>query len=152
MALVRVAEKKDIPAIAELGRKLLEFEFQFDDLLAPCSLPRMKAYYSRRLKNKNARMFVAAEKGRIIGFSLGSIEKTKIMTEKNIGYYDDCFVEEEHRKKGVAQELSGALFAWFKSKGIGHVKISAYTDNKAAVDAWKKIGFKDMLVNLRMKI
>jgi len=89
-------------------------------------------------------VFIAEVDGKTAGFSLVFVkDEIPIFEIEKYGYISDLYVKEEFRGKGVSSNLKEAAVEWCKNKGLKHVSIAVYSDNKFAHDLYNQRGFFD---------
>lgn len=147
---IRKATKKDLPSLIKLSQKLQDYESQFDKTLKPNVEKESGKIFKKEMKSKDTVFFIAEHKNKPIGYCYGKVQKAHPYREyEKEGFYSDCFVEKQYRKKGVGKALTEELFSWFKEKGVESVKLNTLARNPARF-AWKKLGFEPE--GLRLKI
>ena len=62
------------------------------------------------------------------------------------------FVKENARGKGVNALVVEALNGWIRLQGIDEVRLDVYYDNPRAIRAYEKVGFKKLLIHMRMNL
>lgn len=147
---IRKATEKDIERLSELQIDLEKYERRFCKILKDSgSVDEYLKKSRERIKREDCVFFVAEEASKIIGYVLGEIEKpAHHYIYENRGFIVDAFISKEHRGKGIGEKLTEKLLEWFKSKGIKWVKVSAFTTNISAIGFWKKMGFKDYVIEM----
>ncbi|MFA6105511.1 MAG: GNAT family N-acetyltransferase [Patescibacteria group bacterium] len=151
MINIRKATIKDLEGILELGKLLAVHERKCDLLLTPFDIKKSKAKYKRRFADSKACLFVAEKDGDIIGFVYGLLKKSPshIKGHKKIGRLQACYVKKEFRRKQVATKLTDELLYWFGKQNVTLIDLNVYANNEA-INAWRKIGFKDYDVQMRL--
>jgi ribosomal protein S18 acetylase RimI-like enzyme len=155
MLRIRKATLQDLEVLHELQLELAKYEYKLDkNLKNPLRVKEQYyKYYKRKFKNEDCRFFVAEENRKVIGYIVGWIERLPgIYRHKKRGYVADVFVLEEHRGKGVGKKLLEALLKWFKSQKVRWIRLSVYSNNTNAVKVWKKLGFKDYVIEMEMSL
>ena len=56
----------------------------------------------------------------------------------------------DHRGKGLNGALCTKLIDWAKNRNISDIQLDVYAQNKSALDAYAKIGFKPDLLKMRL--
>jgi ribosomal protein S18 acetylase RimI-like enzyme len=149
--IIRKATQKDLNILNKLQIGLAKYERKICKTLKnPDSIRKeFYEYYKKKIRQKNCVFFVAEESKKIIGYVLGEIEKpTHHHIYKYRGYINDVFVLEGYRERGIGEELTKKLIEFFESKGIKWIRVSAYVKNKSAIKFWKKMGFKDYVIDM----
>lgn len=84
--------------------------------------------------------------GGIIGMAVLKIDNTRMFTQNYIkGYVGDVVVNENHRGKGIAEELMRYLIALAKSIKLANINLTSNQNNPkrcAAIKLYEKLGFE----------
>lgn len=144
---IRKATVKDFDRIHELDMKgtMDHYKKYCRDMKDP---RKFKDYYydhfKKLFRKKTVLFLVAEEKGEIIGYCLGEIDKCKKTSKYNKkGYMSEVYVTEKYRKEGVAKKLVKELFKWFRTKKVKWIRLDVYSKNKRAIRFWEEIGFEE---------
>lgn len=153
--VIRIATLDDLDEILKLKIQIKDNEKKYNDSLE--DFDKVKKHYIQYTKNdingKYRRLLVATINGKIVGMILGKQYRSlKISGYKLRGYISNLYVEKKHRKKGIAKELIDSLILWFKEKGVKEMTLEIYSDNKVAIDLYKKIGFTNYSIKMFKKI
>jgi len=152
---IKQLPKKDFVKVKPLHAKLiLHITKKFDDttLIDKKSLNKSFQSEKKDLDTHKGALFVAIEDGKMIGFAMGWIAKQKPWyTYKTYGHFEDMFVEERYRGKGVGKALIKAMVGWFKNQKMKYVFIGSYAAN-SALKVYKHMGFADFTCDLRMRL
>ncbi|MBU1179302.1 GNAT family N-acetyltransferase [Patescibacteria group bacterium] len=149
--ITKKAANKDLDGIMELVKNTTNYHYKIDKYYKPFSKYKgLDKYTKNQIKNKNIKMLIAEDGGKIIGRIIGVITKApSYVTPKKIGEIDDVFIKKNYRRKGIGKKLFKELLKWFKIKKIKHIELSVDARNKIGVNAWKKFGFYDYRVKMR---
>ena len=149
--IIRKATNKDLSEMIELIRDLTDYHYKIDKYYKPFSKYKgLYNYMKDQLKDKNVKILVVEDGGKIIGCIVGVITKApSYITPKKIGNIDYIFIKENYRHKKIGEKLLKELLKWFKEKKIKHVEISVDARNKIGVKAWRKFGFYDYRIKMR---
>jgi RimJ/RimL family protein N-acetyltransferase len=153
MYSIRPAAIIDIPQIRALEKELIEHERG----IAECIKDEEDLFYyniSEIIHDADtSRLLVAEKDGEIIACGMGQIRLNKhYYKEKCFGYIGLMSVKKEYRGNGYGGEIIKALQEWFKTKKIAEVKLKVFANNLNAVNAYKKLGFKDFSIDMRLEI
>lgn len=147
----RPATAKDLPTLRKFEQGVIEAERPFN--------PTLKAekvqYYDLEalLNNPNSVLIIGETEGAIITSGYVKILDAKPQFQfEQYAYMGFMYVLPEHRGKGVNQLLLNELIAWAKARGIQEIRLDVYEENMPAVRAYEKIGFKKLLVEMRLEI
>ena len=129
--------------------------------------PRLKVFEAKRddmgkkyatfigtyIGKKNGVIFLAIENRTVVGYILVFIkDEIPIYKCKQIGYISDLYIKSGFRSQGLSSKLKNQAIAWFKRKNISYIAVPLYLANKTAHSIYKKWGFFDYKVEMRMKI
>ncbi|MEM3640685.1 MAG: ribosomal protein S18-alanine N-acetyltransferase [Candidatus Bathyarchaeia archaeon] len=91
------------------------------------------------LTDYNSIGLIAKVNGQIVGFIIGRIY---IDEESLIGHILTLDVSPTHRQKGIAQRLLLEIEKIFKGKGVKECRLEVREDNIAAINLYRKLGYK----------
>jgi len=151
----RRATPKDFETLHSLHRELIEYEAKLDLLLK-----KGKEYYKydkkhckELLKKKDQIILIAEENNMPIGYIYGEIQKVpNWLTPKKRGFIWDAFVKRDARKTGVCTKLTNEMLKIFRSKGVSWIRLDVYSKNFNSIKVWKKLGFKDYIIEMSKTI
>lgn len=158
---IREAKKDDMKKIILLWKKLMEYHsnlakktqnYEFYWLRSD-SEKKWKIWAEKSINSKTGRLLVAEDKGKMIGYSLTAIKSNiSIYKIRKIGHFHDLYIEPEYRRKGVGRKFLEMGCEWFRSKKIQHFSIAAHSLNPNAIKIYRKFGFSDFHIEMRMKL
>lgn len=118
-------------------------EFKKEHLVGICevenrsfSIPWSRKAFESELENENAVYRVALSGGKVIGYA----GLWKVIDEGDI---TNIAVLPEFRRMGAASSLMGALIDFCKSAGLIKLTLEVRRSNSAAIQLYKKYGFKE---------
>ncbi len=153
--IIRNAKVSDINTIVEMQGNLADYHRKLDKYFRPGKeiSKSFRKYLKVLMKKKNAKVLVAEYESKVVGYTIGKIEKSKVsIVPKKIGKITDLFILPEHRNKGIGKALVSELIQWFKKRKIEYVEIGVHSKNKLALTFWKKHGFKEYMKIMRIKL
>ena len=110
-------------------------------------------FVEKNIKSKNSEIFLAEVENQIVGFCQMLIkDEIPVFKIEKYGYISDLFVKKEYRKKGISTKLKDMAFDWFREKGMKFVSLGMYPDNIESHEIYKKWGFFDYHVDMRIKL
>lgn len=151
---IKKATVKDLDDILELAGLMLDFHHKLDKYYTIYSkYEDHKDFYKEMLSKKDT-LFVLAknEDGDTIGFGQASIISIPKTRAPKIGKLTSVFIKEEYRKQKVGTKIFNSLMYWFKKEKVKYVELHVDARNKKGLSMWKKLGFKDYQVNLKMEL
>lgn len=138
----------------ELVGKMIDYHHLLDDYYKPFSAySDLENEISEWLKDKNMSIFVAEDNGKLIAYLRSSVEKAPTYSAaKKIGLIDDVFVEEVYRRQKIGTALFDEALNWFKIKNVKNIELNVDARNQPAIKLWKKFGFNEYKLRLRMDL
>lgn len=147
----RSGELKDLEILYEFEQGIIAAERPFDSTLKPGKIN----YYDLKvlIESESAEVIIAEINHELIGSGYIKIRQAKDYLQfEKYGYIGFIYVKPEYRRKGISQIVIGRLRSWAKSKGINELRLNVYNDNENAVAAYKKLGMKKHMIEMRMEI
>ena len=149
--IIREAGGSDLCRLLELEQCVVEAERPFNS-----SLKSESAFYydiEKLISSPDAYLLVAEVEGEIIGTGYAQIRESKQSLEhKYHSYLGFMYVSPIHRGKGINAKLIHELIAWSKSRGISDLYLDVYSDNASGIKAYKKVGFKPSLLEMKLSL
>jgi len=145
---IREAKREDIKHIANLNVQLFEYHLQFDARahyyeLRPNSEKTAIKHLDDMLTSEDSTIFVAEERGTIVGYIAGEIvERLPVFEVDKRGDIWEGFVLEEFRGRGIGRQLTERMLRWFKEGGIGYAQLSVDSRNELGYNIWGSLGFE----------
>ncbi len=96
--------------------------------------------FERVVHNPNNFVYIAEDKGNLIGFASFSIRDV-IRYAKPIAELDELLVLEEYRKKGVGKQLMEKVETKAKERNCYRLFIESHYDHKAAHKFYESLGY-----------
>ena len=146
---IRPAKKDDLEILFEFEQGVIEAERPFDPTLKSGHIH----YYDlgEMIHSDDVQLVVAEVDNIIVGSGYARIEKSKIFYKHpNYAYLGFMYVRPEYRGKGINRKIIHALQNWALSKNINELRLEVYYDNLPAIRAYKKIGFSNYLMQMRL--
>lgn len=133
--MIRKAESKDLPILAELASRLW-----------PEHTPEeLSVEFARIVVLPDAAFFLACEDGIAVGFAQCQLRYDYVEgTETSpVGYLEGIFVAEEFRKHGIAKGLLGACESWARDKGCTEFASDCELSNVQSLRFHLNVGFEE---------
>ncbi|NML21875.1 GNAT family N-acetyltransferase [Pseudoflavitalea sp. G-6-1-2] len=149
--ITRKAILNDLPVLAEFLQLLVDAERPFDETLKEGDL----IYYDLQdlIQRDDSEVLVLEDNGKLVGAGYAQIRKAKpYQIEPEYAHLGFQYVLPEYRGRGLNQQLIEGLKSWIRTKGVREVRLDVYTYNNAAVRAYEKAGFKQILTTMRCDI
>jgi GNAT superfamily N-acetyltransferase len=105
------------------------------------------------LASQQAMFAVAESAGEIIGCGFARIEAAKeYLKHSRHGYLGLMYVDPAYRGRSVNGKIIEALKSWCRARGVTELRLEVYGANAAAIRAYEKAGFSQLIVEMRMPL
>jgi len=97
-----------------------------------------------RIKKDDGCALIAVKDNKVVGYIIGGI--TYVEYYRNIDIIaeaESMFILEENRGSGVGKKLLQEFTKWCKHKNVNRVKAVASSQNKRAIEFYRREGFED---------
>lgn len=151
--IIRRADISNLKDIQELNNKLFELEYKEFDPSLKVGWPYEKEgteYFSDMLNNEV--VFIAEANNKIVGYLAGSINVEQSYNTRTLAELDNMYILEEYRKYGIGSKLVNELKTYCRSLGIQELKVTASYKNINAINFYRKNGFEDFDLTLKMEL
>lgn len=133
--MIRKAESKDLPIIAELACQLWPHH----------TVEEMQKDMAGIMAQSDAAFFLAFDGEKTIGFAqcqlrYGYVEGTD---SSPVGYLEGIYVADEYRKQGIAKDLLAACERWAKGMGCIEFASDCELDNMQSLQFHLNVGFEE---------
>lgn len=148
---IRLAKIEELEKLLEFEQGIVTAERSFNPTLKTGEIH----YYdlAELIKSPLAAFYVAELGGEIIasGYVLERQAEDYLQHEKyaHLGF---MYVVPEHRGKGINQLILDALMDWARRRGLTEFRLKVYSENAAAINAYRKTGFEPHLLEMRLGI
>jgi len=133
--MIRKAENKDLPILAELACRLWPEN----------TLEEMQEEFGKIISKSDAAFFLAYGKETAVGFAQCQLRHDYVEgTESSpVGYLEGIYVAENCRKQGIAKGLLTACENWAKEKGCREFASDCQLSNSMSLAFHLKVGFEE---------
>jgi ribosomal protein S18 acetylase RimI-like enzyme len=163
MIVIRKARLKDIDTLISLENELYDNQVEYlresksqnldDFFLKNNSNTFLKQFILKTIRSKNGLVLIAEYDKKIAGYLIIFIKKTiPIFKLEKLAEITDLYIKEEFRGRGISNKLRDEVIKWCKMKNISSITLDMLPNNIHAKMIYEKWGFKDFLVEMRMKI
>ncbi|MDD5181658.1 MAG: GNAT family N-acetyltransferase [Candidatus Nanoarchaeia archaeon] len=156
--IIRKATQKDAKAIVNLMNDLVKHHSSFNDVYYDTNelAKNWKTIYLKKVKtkirSKKTIVLVAEENGKVVGYVDGSL-KPRFLFNKNLTLdIDNISIAEGYRGKGIGTKLMKAIFKIGKKRKAFCAWLGVRAQNKKGRKFYKKLGFKDSMINVVKKL
>ncbi|MGO1752158.1 MULTISPECIES: GNAT family N-acetyltransferase [Psychroflexus] len=146
---IREAKLSDLDLLRKFEQEVIMYERPF----APNLKNDPIQYYDleKLIHDKDSYLLVATLNDDIIGTGYSVIETSEPFKKPGkYAYLGFMFVKPQHRGKGVNGKIIDALIDINKANGITEVQLDVYAENQSALKAYKKKGFTEDLLKMRL--
>jgi len=150
---IRPFRQGDLEQLTEFWRELQSDPVVAGDfcLLSEENVTRWQRYVMKVHEEDEEQILVAEIAGKIVGYVFFlSRAEFPLETRYTWASINELYVHPEHRRKGIATELMKQAFKHLKSMGVTYMRLNVMTENHAAIELYRKLGFRDH--SLRMQI
>ncbi len=141
---MRVAQKNDIPAMANLLSELFAIEVDFE-----IDLDKQQRGLTLLLESNQVVVFVAEVEHQIIGMCSLQILISTAQGSK-VGLIEDVIITKNHQKQGIGKKLLETVKNWAKQQGLTRLQLLADKTNQNALDFYQSNDWKTtQLIALR---
>lgn len=138
--VIRLAKQSDLKQIAIIFQQEIKKSPYNEEVDISSSIKQAKNYYKEHI------IYVACEKGKVLGFVIGS--KYYWLREWRL-WISELFVTEDHRGKGIGKALMKNIEDHFRKEDVSIIELNSHS-KAPAFKFYKSIGFKETgFVNLR---
>ena len=163
MISIRKATLKDVPALVGLWKEFMKYHDEYIIKENPKlrtylvkkkdAADNFRSYIRKNIRSKDAIVHIAEVNGKSAGYSLISIVgNVPIFKIEKIGHLNDLFVRKEFRGMRISSRFKDEAMEWFKRKGVKHISLKLYKDNRFAHSIYKRWGFFDYQTEMRREI
>ncbi len=150
---VRRATPADRGALGRLWQELMDFHYQLDPKgfeMREDALDIWLPWLDEWLADPERVVLVADTGTDLVGYIFGKPEEgPPVYERRNHGTIAEVCVTASSRRRGVGGKLVGALFEWFRERGLPEVHIGAAACNPVSNAFWRAMGFSPHMVQMR---
>lgn len=148
---IRKARLADVPTLLELEQSIIDYERKFNT-----DIRKEDAKYyniSALISGKNSAVFIGEINNKIIATGYALIkEALPQFSYTQYTYLGFMYVLPEYRGKGINSRIMEATKEWSLQRDIKNLRLQVYSENHSAIQAYKKMGFKTELQEMKLKI
>jgi len=148
---IRQAGMADLSALLRFEQGIVEAERPLDSTLKEGPIH----YYdiAGMLAADHVNFLVAESGDNLIGCGYARIESAKQHLKHALyGYLGLMYVDPKYRGRSVNGKIIATLAAWCRSRRITELRLEVYCGNGDAIRAYRKAGFTEHMVEMRMSL
>ncbi|MDR0266138.1 MAG: GNAT family N-acetyltransferase [Sphingobacterium sp.] len=149
--IIRQARENEVDTLIEFEQGIVEAERPFDNTLKEGEIH----YYDllELIRSEEAEVLVAVVEDQLVGSGYAKLLDAKPYQKfKKYAYLGFMYVKPAYRGQGINKLILERLISWAKEKNISEVRLQVYDENTIAKNAYRKVGFKPNLLEMRMEI
>ena len=154
--IVRPAQARDLPAIAELAGQLVRQHYGFDAqrfMLIPNVEAGYARFFSGELSNPDTLILAAELNGSVVGYAYARLEQRDWNALLDAcGALHDIFVNETVRRQGIARRLVEAVREALRAKGAPRLLLHTASKNQTAREFFAALGFRETMIELTAEL
>ena len=133
--MIRKAESKDLPILAELACQLWPDH----------TVEEMRTEFAETLTKPDAAFFLAYADETAVGFAQCQLRHDYVegTDSSPVGYLEGIYVADGYRKQGVAKELLSACESWARTKGCTEFASDCELCNVQSLQFHLNVGFEE---------
>lgn len=147
-AEIKTADYSHVSQMVELWKELMDHHAAIDPYfeMGPDGPGNFERFVSSLLILEDARVLVAVEDGRVVGYCIGQVVMRPPVFKRELhGFITDMTVTATRRRKGIGTLLLVGMKDWFRTKGIDRIELNVVPMNAAGYTFWRKQGFRDYM-------
>ena len=148
---LRPAQPDDLPILLEFEQGVVEEE-------RPCNDSIKKSYVNyydldALLADPNTSLQLVEHAGRIVGCGYAQLRASEsAFVHDRHAYLGFMYVEPGVRGQGINKLIVESLISWSRDQGVHDFYLDVYTENRAAIRAYEKVGFAPVLVEMKLNL
>ncbi|HEY5376629.1 MAG TPA: GNAT family N-acetyltransferase [Polyangiaceae bacterium] len=154
--IVRPAQARDLPAIAELAGQLVRQHYGFDAqrfMLIPNVESGYARFFNGELSNPDTLILAAELNGSVVGYAYARLEPRDWNALLDAcGALHDIFVNETVRRQGIARRLVEAVRKGLRAKGAPRLLLHTASKNQTAREFFAALGFRETMIELTAEL
>ena len=148
---LRTALLSDMPVLLEFEQEVLAAERPYNSTIKSA-----EAFYydlEALLTSDKSYLVVAEVAGMVIGSGYAQIRESKQSLAHDFhSYLGFMYVAPEYRGRGINKSIIESLIQWSKNQGVTACYLDVYSENKAAIQAYEKVGFVNSMIEMKLKL
>ena len=149
--VIRQAKLSEIERLKECEQGVVSAERPFD----PTIRKEVVSYYNLKemILDNDCELLVAVINDNIVGTGYARIKDARLyLDHKKYAYLGFMFVDKAFRGQGINNAIVEKLKLWCLSKNLIELRLDVYSNNEAAINAYKKVGFSNNMIGMRMRL
>jgi GNAT superfamily N-acetyltransferase len=148
---LRLAQLDDLPILLEFEQGIVEEERPCNDSIKKTSVN----YYdlSDLIADPNTNLQLVEHDGRVVGCGYAQLRPSEAaFVHDKHAYLGFMYVEPGVRGQGINTMIVESLISWSRDRGVYDFYLDVYTENRAAIRAYEKVGFTPLQVEMKLNL
>lgn len=149
--VIKPASLADVATLQLFEQQVIAAERPFTNNIRP-----EKVYYydlKTLIESENSHLVIGYLNGIAVASGYIRIEKSKPQHQPDYyAYLGFMYVDPAHRGKGLNSQILNHLKNWAKERNISKLKLEVYAENQNAINAYKKFGFNNHMLEMVMDV
>lgn len=148
---IREATNDDLPVLLELEQGIIKSERPYDPYIKKQGV----IYYDLAglISGSDSVVVVLEVDGQVVGCGYAQLRDSKpYLTHGKHCYLEFIYLLPEYRGKSLGHEILNFLKSWGIEKGMRRFQLGVYADNRGAIRAYEKVGFKAVSVMMELVV
>lgn len=149
--IIRDAILEDLPVLKAFEQELIKAERPFDPTIRqdPISYYDLEEY----VKRDDVKVVVAEIDTTLVSSGYAYAKRARTYLDHDeYAYLGFMYTKPEYRGKGINQRIVEVLKGWAKENDLTEVRLTVYNENLPAIKAYEKVGFKEHLNEMRLRL
>jgi GNAT superfamily N-acetyltransferase len=149
--IIRDATVNDLDMLLRFEQYLINEERVFDETIKLAGT----FYYdfAEMLENTDVKLIVAEISDEIIGTGYARIKNSEhFLTHGKYAFLGFMYVLPKWRGKGINKNIIEMLKQWASSRKVSEIRLDVYYKNEAAIKAYRKAGFANHVLEMRLQV
>jgi ribosomal protein S18 acetylase RimI-like enzyme len=148
---VRQATENDLTQMTRLWREMMDFHSDVEPRFRPLPPPAGEEAWVEHMRkdvlgNESCCVFLAETDEGAVGQMIGLLrDEYAVFEPGQFGYVTDVAVDPAVRRSGVGRALFEALKAWFRERGVTHLRMMVAHCNPVSQPFWRALGCTDYM-------
>ncbi len=148
---LRIAQPDDLPILLKFEQGVIEEERPCNDAIKKTDTH----YYdlSGLIADPNTCLQLVEHDGRVVGCGYAQLRPSEAaFVHDQHAYLGFMYVEPGARGQGINKLIIESLISWCRDRRVYDFYLDVYTENRAAIRAYEKVGFTPLLVEMKLNL